>query len=721
MTQIPHRLRYMLALAVVLTALWSLPQAARAETEPNDTIATASTIGIGLANAEINATISTTNDLDYYRFEAAAAGQTFVIQTFNISGQRNGNGTKVRLYNSGGTLLETGTFGTGSADKQIIYTFTSPGTYFLLVTRADFTDWTGGYSLRVLPKYDQPGAAWDEADGFEPNDVRELATPITPGLGNALTRTLFDNSNLVSGNSDYDYYRFEVTAGQTFVIQTFNISGQRNGNGTKVRLYNSGGTLLETGTFGTGSADKQIIYTFTSPGTYFLLVTRADFTDWTGGYSLRVLPKYDQPGAAWDEADGFEPNDVRELATPITPGLGNALTRTLFDNSNLVSGNSDYDYYRFEVTAGQTFVIQTFNISGQRNGSGTQVRLYNSGGTLLETGAFGTGSADKQIVYTFTSPGTYFLLVTRADFTNWTGGYSLRVLPKYDQPGAAWDEADGFEPNDVRELATPITPGLGNALTRTLFDNSNLVSGNSDYDYYRFEVTAGQTFVIQTFSVAGALRGSGTQVRLYNSGGTLLETGAFGTGSTDKQIVYTFTSPGTYFLLVTRADFTDWTGSYSLRVLPKYDQPGAAWNEANDFEPNDLPELATRLELGAASAVNRQIQLNANLVSGDIDVDYYRIEVAAGQRIVIQTFNVQVAAGNVGTGLVLFNSTGTRVSNSVAGRGNVHREINAILPNAGTYFVRVTRQDFSSWTGTYSLRACVDVCQQRVHLPLVRR
>jgi hypothetical protein len=549
----------------------------------------------------------------------------------------------------------------------------------------------------------------------EPNDSIAQAVPIGVGLSNA------EQNATISTTSDVDYYRFDAQAGQTFVIQTFNVAGQRRGPGTRLRLLSGTGTPLATGGFGTGITDKQIVFSFTSPGIYFLEVTRADFTSWTGAYSLRVLPRFDQPGAAWDEANGFEPNDVPELATPIAPGLANALSRTIFDNTSLVSGNDDVDYYRFDAQAGQTFVIQTFNVSGQRRGPGTRLRLLNSTGTELGNGGFGTGTTDKQIVFSFTSPGIYFLEVTRADFTSWTGAYSLRVLPRFDQSGAAWDEANGFEPNDVPELATPIAPGLANALSRTIFDNTSLVSGNDDVDYYRFDAQAGQTFVIQTFNVSGQRRGPGTRLRLLNSTGTELGNGGFGTGTTDKQIVFSFTSPGIYFLEVTRADFTSWTGAYSLRVLPRFDQSGAAWDEANDSEPNDTPELANLLGLGADKAVTRQIQGNSNIVSGDTDVDYYRFEVQAGQRIVIQTFNVQVTSGNVGAALTLFNSTGTKVADSVAGRGNVHREIAVTLPNSGTYFALVTRQDFSSWTGTYSLRLCADRCQQGTYLPLVRK
>jgi hypothetical protein len=305
--------------------------------------------------------------------------------------------------------------------------------------------------------------------------------------------------------------------------------------------------------------------------------------------------------------------------------------------------------------------------------------------------------------------------VAQADYTSWTGTYSLRVLPRYDQPGAAWDASKDQEPNDVLEIANALSVGLGNAVTRQITDNPGLISGDDDQDYYRFSGQAGQTFVIETFNVAGS---GGTSLRLYNNTGTLLTTGASGTGVVNKRITFTLTAGGTYFILVAQADYTSWTGTYSLRVLPRYDQPGATWSTTNDYEPNDVPEIANAIGVGPSAAVARQITSRGNLVSGDDDQDYYRFSAQAGQNVVIETFNV---AGSGGTSLTLLNDAGTELAAGRAGTGAVNRRISFTLTASGTYFVQVAQADYTSWTGSYSLRVCDTSCTLRVFMPTISR
>ena len=68
-----------LALVLALTLFFPFPSQVHAETEPNDTPGQANPIGIGWENAEINATISSTSDVDYFKF-VACAGCTYVIE-----------------------------------------------------------------------------------------------------------------------------------------------------------------------------------------------------------------------------------------------------------------------------------------------------------------------------------------------------------------------------------------------------------------------------------------------------------------------------------------------------------------------------------------------------------------------------------------------------------------------------------------------------------------
>jgi hypothetical protein len=108
---------------------------------------------------------------------------------------------------------ESGNSGTGNANARIIYTFITSDTYYIAVSRARFRTWQGTYSLRILPKHNEPNAAWDAANDNEPNNVLELANEIQIGLSNAQTHQLFDHSSFVTNDSDYDWYHFTAEAG----------------------------------------------------------------------------------------------------------------------------------------------------------------------------------------------------------------------------------------------------------------------------------------------------------------------------------------------------------------------------------------------------------------------------------------------------------------------------------------------------------------------------
>ncbi len=562
----------MMLMSVVLVGVTSVPAVVRAESEPNDSFATADPVNIGLSNAEVGATL-TTNDYDYYSF-TAVAGRTYVIETYDVQGTVS-RATGLWLYDSSGSEITNDRFGmngTGNVNTRIVYTFSTGGTYFILVKDAEYADWTGAYSLRILPKYDEPGAAWDASNDNEPNDVMVLANEIDVGLNNAQTHQLFNHSNYVTNNSDYDYYRFTAVAGRTYVIETYNVQGTGT-RATGLWLYDSSGSEITNdrfGTNGTGNVNTRITYTFSTGGTYFILVKDAEYTTWTGTYSLRILPKYDEPGAAWDAGNDNEPNDVRVLANEIGVGLSNAQTHQLFDDSNYVTNNSDYDYYRFTAVAGRTYVIETYNVQGTGSRA-TGLWLYDSSGSEITNDRFGTngtGNVNTRIVYTFSTGGTYLILVKDAEYADWTGAYSLRILPKYDEPGAAWDTNNDDEPNDVMALANTISPGVENGQSHQLFNHSNFVTNNSDYDFYRFTAVAGTTYLIQTYGIQASGRATG--LWLYNDSGTELTNDRYGDYNTGTaEIEYTFTTSGEYFFLVKDAQSTNWTGPYSVRVCPE--------------------------------------------------------------------------------------------------------------------------------------------------------
>lgn len=557
-----------LSFFILITLLLATASTVFAESEPNDTFATADPLGIGLSNAEVGNTL-TTDDYDYFYF-TAVAGRTYVIETYNIQGSGS-NATGLWLYNDSQTEITHdgyGQYGTGNANARIVYTFSTTGTYYVLVKDEYNINWTGTYSLRILPKYDEPDAEWNPTYDDEPNDVKELANMIEVGLENAQTHQLFNHSSYVTNDSDHDFYHFEAEAGHTYVIETYDIQGTGT-NATGLWLYDSSGTLITHdgyGQSGTGNANARIVYTFSTSGTYFVLVKDEWNINWTGSYSLRILPRFDEPGADWDASNDNEPNDARELANEVEIGLSSAQTHQLFNNNNYITNDSDYDWYWFTAVAGNTYVIETYNIQGT-GGNATGLWLYDNSGTLITHdgyGQSGTGNANARIVYTFATSGTYFVLVKDEWNIAWTGTYSLRILPKYDEPGAEWNSSNDYEPNEVLPLAYALGVGAENAQTHQLFNHAVYVTNNSDHDFYRFHADAG-TYIIQTFGIQASGRATG--LWLYNATGTALTNDQYGDAQTGTaEIEFTFLTAGDYFILVKDAHSVGWTGTYSVRV-----------------------------------------------------------------------------------------------------------------------------------------------------------
>jgi hypothetical protein len=424
-------------IAVLLLIVGSavLIHPAHAENEPNDTPAQAIPIEIGYDNGEVGATL-TQDDEDYYSFEAVAE-RTYVIETYNIDGTDD-DATGLWLYNAAGTELDNdqyGDRGTGNANARIIFTPVTDGTYFILVREHErLGSWVGTYSVRVLPRYDQPGAGWDAENDNEPNDTRATANEIEIGLSGGQTHQLFNNENIVSDGRDHDYYRFEAMAERTYVIETYNIDGTDD-DATGLWLYNAAGTELDNdqyGDRGTGNVNARLIFTPVTDGTYFVLVKKHErLGSWVGTYSIRVLPRYGEPGV--DRQPGSEPDDVIPLANLLELGPAQAQTQQISAYDNVVSDAPDQDFYRFDAVAGRSYRIQTFNVQENSDGDGTGLWLYNEGGAELandEYGRNGEGNVDAQITFTFTNSGTYFVRVRQFRSSigeTWTGAYSVRA------------------------------------------------------------------------------------------------------------------------------------------------------------------------------------------------------------------------------------------------------------------------------------------------------
>lgn len=446
-----------------------------AEVEPNNTNATAQSLAaIGVDN-QVNAAIDVGADRDWFRFEAIA-GRNYVIDVFNAASSLGGQGygctgggmnfgeagLGLWVYTSTGTQLlgecDAVAHSAGNSHHLATIPATVTGTLYVMVIAND-PNATGFYSLRIMPKYNQPGAS--HGADQEPNDTLSSAYPLTVGYTNGITSDIaLRNPAYSTYRADHDWYVFDAIAGRTYVAELFNVStglsasglnctskGNTGGSGMGLLFYSPTELELagECSAIGfsqaAGNYHHMVKITASVSGPLFMKVLPND-SNAAGAYSLRVLPKYDEPGAGWDSSS-FEPNNTIWNAYAITVGDSAGLTSEIELRNPIYSTfYPDKDWYRFTASAGQTYSIELFNVAsellasglscssdGVTGGSGLSLLVYNPAevkvaGECSASGK-GNGAIHHQLQFVSSVSGQYHILV--APNANAAGSYSLRV------------------------------------------------------------------------------------------------------------------------------------------------------------------------------------------------------------------------------------------------------------------------------------------------------
>ncbi|GJM40921.1 MAG: hypothetical protein DHS20C20_12030 [Ardenticatenaceae bacterium] len=396
------------------------------EAEPNDTEETAQALpNFGmefpvLASVEAAAEGEDTGDQDWYEF-AAVAGQAYVIELFNVAnnidlasryynctGSRTYTGMRILVNDPAGNEVNRICTPAGSANVHTLVSFVAgvSGTHTFQVA-AHAPEVSGDYSLRVLPKYDEEFAKWDPAT-FEPNNTRDNAFAITPGYENGLTSVLEERKSRYSTNSgDVDVYWFTAVAGQTYVVELYNVA---NNLSLESQYYNCEGSRTYAGLRlivfdpaenevdrictpnGVGNVHTILSFTAGASGDHFLQVAAHEGTV-SGNYSLRVLPRHGEPGAGWD-ADTFEPNNQAENGYELIVDADPLPSRIESASGVYSTRRSDVDWYRFDVIAGATYVVEILDID---SGIAANTVLYNCEGSNRNYAGFYLATYDNTI------------------------------------------------------------------------------------------------------------------------------------------------------------------------------------------------------------------------------------------------------------------------------------------------------------------------------------
>jgi hypothetical protein len=603
----------------------------------------------------------------------------------------------------------------------------------------------------------------------EPNDSREAAQ----ALG-AIGR----ESPLVGQTGqpgDRDWFSFAVTVGRTYVVELFNVANTLGADGRACNSYTNTGMVLriynETGTklagdcepaMRTGNVHAIAQFTASTSGNHTIEVF-PNGTQVIGGYSLRVLPKYDE-GGAWDGT--FEPNNQPANAFQIAPGLGTPLTAAIEQRNPAFSTFApDRDYYRIDAVAGRTYTVELFNVSNVLGASGRACDTYTHTGLGLfvyspslgnaiagrcEADGVGAGNVHAGLEFTAGVNGPHYIMVV-PNGPDVSGPYSLRVLPKFDEGGAAWDPAT-FEPNQRAANAYQVAVGRETGVRAAIEQREPAFSTFfDDVDWYRFTAEAGKTYVVELFDVANTLGGTGRGCDGYSKTGMALliysptlgkaiagdcNSTTHSAGNVHSIAEFTAGVSGNFFIQVL-PNSANVSGPYSLRVLKRFDE-GGSWDTA--YEPNNaaataylLPERSPAvLDKAAIEARDPQLATNRS------DVDWYAFKATAGRQYTVELLKVDgplTARGNAcngytsdGLGLLIYSPA---LGNAVAGQCDangrpgtgIHTGFTFTAGATGIFYIQVL-PNVATASGGYTLRACEGTCppvMNQIYLPLQRK
>lgn len=286
------------------------------------------------------------------------------------------------------------------------------------------------------------------------------------------------------------------------------------------------------------------------------------------------------PGRICPPESLFEPNDSAGNPCWIQPNK-------LIDSA--LNGDDKDDFFSIDLVKNTTYTLDITSTSSINRG--LTLRVDNKD--------------DELIPYGYQSGGT-----KHTEFTPKASGRAIfRLNGSAQYHFVIWESSVGhdanFEPNNSPSLAAALQ--IGQAV------DTALTSAEDDFDYYRFDVVAGQTYTFEFTHPKSLYRGISQLVdgQSYD----LIDYGFQSAGASHDEFIAHGTGKAVLVL--------NGLGSYQARIL------GA--NPAHDpvtYEPNNSPSTAASVALG--SSITSELGAPA-----EDNEDYYQFPVKANTKYIV--------------------------------------------------------------------------------------
>ena len=560
------------------------------ESEPNETFTEANLIALGqVYNADLTA-----GDTDFYRFTLEAGK----LYSFRGIDNNTGSELEVGFFNeiNGETLLDDsgwpsnydGNFKIANIIPRVT------GTYYLSVSGN-----AGDYKItsRVNDDYlalqnkGEPNNSPAEADAM--GAFQAFGSDIMFALSDPADDRFF---------GDEDWFRIEMSAGQTLSAETKPVGGDlwNLDTDTRLVLFNASGTEIE----GTNDDDggngwySRTGYVASSDEVVYIQVrTSRD----PAGADDRSLNRGDYFLNVTLTQGELEPNNSFDTASLLTPGL----TTASFAEDDSV------DVFTLNLEADHIYHVRTVRPEDGAYEGAFNAMLFKGDDTttnLLSTSETGynnrySGSNLKlNIIPDETAEYKLYLMGAAEEGMYYVGlkGRDITELREAGEPNNTIEDADA-----IGALAFD-TPGAG---TTYMLYNADFpytagvdeisTQFGDDVDVYRYDLMPGDTLVAETSPVDGALwpRDSDMYMELYDATGTLIDENDDGGFDWHSRIEYIAEAAEAVYVLVRSQDLGGATdrdparGEYVLTVT-KMDGTPVTITDVEDIEAPNTFELS---------------------------------------------------------------------------------------------------------------------------------
>jgi hypothetical protein len=514
---------------ITICLCFILPAVVFAETEPNNTPVTATSLA---PNSSSSGSLTETIDnIDWWKITTTFDGSLVVNTTSDATLDID-----LYLYDQNGTT-QIASYDTSVGIHEATHWHNlAPGTYYVLALR-----YNGSGSYSISNVYVPTGLANDS----EPNDSSSVAQTLAPNSSTTGHLGYYGNNH----TDGVDWWKVTTTFDGALVVNTTSDATLD----IDLHLYDKDG-VTQIATYDTSVGIHEATHRYDlTPGTYYIHAYNY------GGYgSYTISNVYTPTGLANDP----EPNDSVQVASTLAVNDSTTGHLGYFNRGNY----DQYDWWKVSLPADGNLTVRTYSDTTLD----IDLHMYDVNGTSqIASYDISVGRSEATHFYGLKS-GTYFV------HASCYGGYgSYRISSQF----IAAQFTNDPEPND--SLSAARTLSLNSVFTGHLGFFGN---GTRDQDdFYTFTLPAAwDTLFIRTDSDPTI----DIDLKLYNQSGVeIASSGAYGTV---EMLSHLSASAGTYSVRL----YTDGGGYGSYGVIVSNIRPNTLLVSVQEQKSaSDLPKI----------------------------------------------------------------------------------------------------------------------------------